>query len=731
MHKQDFDDGPRSGSNDASPGWSSADPTACDREIIHAPGAIQPYGLLLIADRATGCVVAGAGDIEQRLAADWQGRSLTELLGAAVGTQAAALPPGGGGAGTASVAGRDERFHATLRSVDNWLAVELEPLDEDTGSAASRLAALDAIGATCERAVDFQALCQTAVAAFRQLTGFDQVLLYRFHDDAAGSVIAENQDAELASFLNHHFPAADIPKQARALYVRNRIRQIPDIRYTPAVIRPGAQWQSFDMSDIGLRSVSAKHLQYMVNMGFAASASMSVIVDGKLWGLIACHHRTPRQLSYEMRVACTVTAAVLATQIKARDDAETYRQRVRLRSQEDAVVASIGSIATLAGFFADCGSDLCRMLHATGFAAVQGNDVYVSGKCPGEAEIRAIAAWVRPQALIQPLNSNRLSQRFAAAAGFQERASGLLAVTLSTDEPTILMWFRAEQREIIEWAGNPHKMATGPIGELTPRASFAAWEETVCGRAVPWTLPEIEAANRLRRVLLEVRQNRRLRTLNLELSATIADNETLLLQKDFLVKEVHHRVQNSLALVSSFLGIQARAVGSEALSAELAEAQRRLAAVGLVHRRLYSGDQLQTVDLGRYLEDLCIDMTSSMGSDWTGRISFDLAPILVPTDRAVNVGLILTELLINANKYAYAGGAGPIAVGLDQHGNDFQLTVGDHGPGKNRSHEGFGSRMLTAMVKRLAGSSRESDNAPGLLITIIAPVEEPGSAGSA
>ncbi len=725
MDKQDSAETLAGASGEVVGTWTSNDTAACDREFIHAPGAIQPYGMLLIAERGTGRIVAGAGDIETRLGENWLGQSLTGLLGAAAGAQAAEVERGSSAAGGAPVIGRSESFHATFRIVGDHLAAELEPLDEQPGSAANRLAALDAIGVSFEGAADFQALCETAVAAFRQLTGFEQVLLYRFHDDAAGAVIAEDQTPELASFMNHHFPAADIPKQARALYLRNRIRQIPDIRYRPAPIRPGPHWQSFDMSDIGLRSVSLKHLEYMINMGFDASASMSVIVDGKLWGLISCHHRTPRRLSYETRVACTVTASVLATQIKARDDAESYRQRVRLRSQEDAVVASIGGIATLSVFFADCGEDLCRMLHANGFAAVQGDDVYLAGKCPAEADVRAVAAWVRLQALVQPLNTNRLSSQFAIAERFQERASGLLAVTLSTEEPMILMWFRAEQRQIIEWAGNPHKAATGPIGELTPRASFAAWVETVRGRSIPWALPEIEAANRLRRVLFEVRQSRRLRALNLELSATIADNESLLMQKDFLVKEVHHRVQNSLALVSSFLGIQARAVGSETLSAELAEAQRRLAAVGLVHRRLYSGDQLQTVDLGRYLEDLCIDMTSSMGTNWTGRISFDLVPLLVPTDRAVNVGLILTELLINANKYAYTGGAGPIAVGLQQNGSDFQLTVGDRGPGKDRTHQGFGSRMLTAMVKRLAGTIDERDNTPGLLVTVTAPVEQP------
>ena len=367
------------------------------------------------------------------------------------------------------------------------------------------------------------------------------------------------------------------------------------------------------------------------------------------------------------------------------------------------------------------------MFAADGFAAVQGTDIYVAGKCVSASDVRSVLTWVEPHAQLQPFSTNRLGEAFPGGQEMQRLASGLLAVTLASEAPITLLWFRAEQLEVVDWAGNPHKAVEHSDGAvLTPRASFAAWSETVRGKSRPWTPPEIDAANRLSHAILQVWQHRRLRALNQELIATIADNQSLLVEKDFLIKEVHHRVQNSLALVSAFLGIQAQAVGNEALTAELGEAQRRLSAVALVHRRLYSGNKLQTVDLARYLEDLCTDMMSSMGEKWGGLVSFELASVVVPTDRAVNVGLILTELLINAQKYAYSGAPGPIKVELSQQDRVFCLVIADGGTGITRSRKGFGTRMLNAMVKKLAGKIEYASNEPGLRVSVSAAVDEPG-----
>jgi two-component system, chemotaxis family, sensor kinase Cph1 len=697
---------------------------ACDREPIHIPGSIQPHGLLLVAQPASLVVIGGAGDIDSRLGPAWIGRGLGELLGQDVLARLDALPdtaviPLG------PVAGVSERFDAVAHRADGRIVVELEPAPAQTASAVTVLAGLESANRSFERAGNLQELCERAAAAFRLLTGFDRVMVYRFLDDDAGVVLAEDRDPALNSFLNHHFPASDIPRQARALYVRNRVRVIPNVGYTPAPLTSASgDLAALDMSDIALRSVSPVHIQYLKNMGVAASASVSIVRDGVLWGLIACHSQAPRYLPYDVRLACDALAGSLSRQIRALDELEHYRERIRLRALEDVVAARLGTEASLERFFASTGDELREVLAADGFAAVQGDTVYAAGRCPELADIRAIAKWSESRAVAQPFSTHQLAEHLPAAQAYPERASGLLATTMSTEQPTVLLWFRAEQVEVVNWAGNPHKTATAdPNAPLTPRASFDAWSQAVRGRSQPWTLLEIESASRLMRTIFDARQNRRVRDLNRDLTATIADNERLLLQKDFLLKEVSHRTQNSLQLVSSFLSLQAREIGDPVLSAHLGEAQRRLLAVALVHRRLYSDARLETVDLSRYLDDLCTDIGSTMGDSWKGLVDLSLAPIIVSAAKAVKVGLILTELVINANKYAYAGGAGPISIVLEQHRNRLRLIVADKGSGKAGARQGFGSRMVDAMVKGLDGSLEEAPNDPGLRTIVTAPID--------
>ena len=377
----------------------------------------------------------------------------------------------------------------------------------------------------------------------------------------------------------------------------------------------------------------------------------------------------------------------------------------------------------LIGVLREACDDLRRMFAGDGFAIVRGSEVEACGTFPPETDIVDLARWSRTRSVAEPFATNELAGAYRDAAAFRDTGSGLLALPL-IDDGTVLLWFRAELVETIEWAGNPHKaVALGPDEQLTPRASFDSWSQTVRGRAQRWTREEIEAAHRLRRVLHDLHRTDRLRTLNGELQRTLADKDALIAQKDVLVKEVNHRVQNSLQLVAAFLRLQAKAAGAGDVADQLGEAQARLAAVALVHRRLYRDDQVETVDLARYIEELAGDMKVTLGAEWGAAMRLDLAPVLMPTDRAVNLGLILTELVINASKYAYGGAPGPIGIALEQHRSRIRLIVADQGRGKSGTNQGFGSRMMDAMIGGLSGTLDYVDNRPGLRAVVTVPIE--------
>jgi len=694
--------------------------TACDREPIHVSGAVMPHGLLLVADALSLEVVAGAGAIEALFGDDWLGARLDHLLAQDVNALAEAVPIGPGGTILAApVRGHDVALHRT----GQWLLAELEPMGGTVGgSVAETLGWLDAMAAGFERTTTFVALCERAAVAFRALTGFDRVMIYRFLDDESGCVVAEDRAAGLDTFLHHHFPASDIPRQARALYVRNRTRVIPDVDYVPAPLRP-AGFELTDLSDVAIRSVSPIHVEYLRNMGVSASASISIVKDGLLWGLVACHHATPRLLPRATRAAAAALAGGLARQLRAKEEAEAYRERLALRGEEDALRALLLTSDSPFDVVQARAEDVRHAFGADGLALVRGGRATTVGIAPNEAALVALARWLSTRDDTAPLATRELGKDWAEAARAAPIA-GVLGFALGDGDA--LLWLRAERIEEIEWAGNPHKAVPhDPQATLRPRASFESWSEQVRGRARRWTLEQVDGAARLRRLLGEARAAAELRRLNRELERTGAEKDSLLAQKDLLMREVDHRVQNSLQLVSSFLAIQARDAGAGAVADQLLEARSRLSAVALVHRRLYRDDQIEVIDLSRYLGELMQDLRSSLGEEWGRHLTLDLAPVLIPTDRAVSVGLIAAELVINATKYAYPRqNGGAIDVVLEQHGHLLRLIVADRGVGKAAGGDGgFGSRMMTAVVQRIGGTVEFQANDPGTRALLTAPIE--------
>ncbi|QYF86201.1 histidine kinase dimerization/phosphoacceptor domain -containing protein [Brevundimonas sp. PAMC22021] len=690
----------------------------CDREPIHIPQAIQPHGFLLALERGSLLAVEGAGDIEGLTGVRaWQDQPVDLVLGDGLGRKLREMIRGGETGFVDRWRGVNRiDYDVIMHHVGDRTVVEVEQSSQAARLGIELVGRLDTAGAALERAASVQAVCEVAAEAFRKLTGFDRIMIYRFLDDDAGHVVAEAREETSSSFLNHHFPATDIPRQARALYVRNPVRVIPDAAYAPQPLRGGEGRPPLDMSDCGLRSVSPIHLQYLKNMGVRASASVSIVVDDALWGLIACHNERPKLLPYELRVASTTLARNLARQIKARAEAELYRERVRLRRLEDELLAALPAERPLVDGLGQRSQALLNLVAADGVAIVQDGRTQTFGRCPPTDAIDYLDGWVSQQPGLRPVASNSLSAVLPQAAAWTAHASGLLAVRVSSERPLSLLWFRSEIPETIRWAGDPSTaVKSNTRGVLTPRASFEDYTETVRGRARRWDAAAVESAARLRDALLDFSAVSQLRRMNQSLQASLTERDLRLEQQQYLIREVNHRVQNSLTLVSSFLGLQAREQTDRVAAAALQEARQRVRAVSAVHTRLYQDTQSVSVDLARYVDDLIEDLGASTGPEWRDAIETQLAPISVESGRSVTIGLILTELIINSQKYAYDGAVGSVCIQLSEpEAGVLRLSVQDRGRGGHQSGAGFGSMMIQSLVGQLGGTLDYYDRSPGL-----------------
>lgn len=712
------------------PELPSLDLSACDDEPIHLPGSIQPHGLLLVAAEEDSVVVQIAGDPQPFFGQSVEavlGRPLGSLLGAdrtrALAARLASSPEGSPTLlPSISVGAPGMEVDVIGHRRGALRVVELEP-SSPAGSTERVLATMQAALSILEDTDSLPELYAATAREARRLTGFDRVMVYKFLDDGSGCVAGEDRDPELPPLLNHRYPASDIPRQARALYLRNAIRIIPDVNYRPAPLvpplTPGSR-EPLDMSDCVLRSVSPIHVQYLKNMDVAASMSVSIVVDGRLWGLIACHHRTPHRVAYGIRAACRLLAQATAQKLHALEAAALYLERHRMHAGMERLLDGMAGKSSIVEELKSWVTGLVDVVPADGAAVVHMTSATTAGHVPPEAVIQRVADLVLTGD--RTFCTEQLAAVVPDAEAHSAKASGALAIRISEADRLAILWFRAEQIETIKWAGDPHKPAEpgSEPGMLTPRRSFEIWKETVRGHSQPWTAAQVEIAGQLRTRLRDLRHRESIQSLNRALRDALGEKEALLEQKDLLLREIDHRVHNSMQLASSLLMLQTGNTQDASARAALEDARRQLSAVSLVHRRLYRSEEIGTVDLDRYLSDLCKDILSSLGPAWSQMLSLDLVPIRVTADRVVLVGLLLAELVTNAVKYAYAGGPGPIGIKLRRIDRQrATLTVWDRGRGMMQTPgAGFGSKLLGSLASQLGGELHAARTEPGTSVAV-------------
>ena len=494
------------------PGFGAVDLTNCERELIHLAGSIQPHGALLVVREPDLTVLqlsANAGDVLGVAHAELLGRSLRavggdlcERLGQVARSGLLGLPVPI--RGTALVRGEPRGFDGAVHRTPAGLVVELEPAARGDGAEGlpQRLAAavsgVSGAGTVAE-------LCEAVVTHVRALTGYDRVMVYRFDPEGHGEVVAEARDAAREPFLGLHYPASDIPQRARDLYVRNRVRVLADLDYVASPVVPRhspVTGADLDMSLCYLRSMSPLHLQYLRNMGVTATLVASLVREGQLWGLIACHHYSPKRAGYDVRAACELVAEVAATRIPVVEGQAKAQTELLVRALERRLMrAMVESGDWRDALFGEEPSPLLAPLNATGAALLYDGQVLTTGEVPSLGDVHAVARWASEQPGDRPVvhtaSLARVSPRLAPAA---EVASGALAAELSRAEGEYLVWFRKEQVRHVRWAGDPHKPVAvgGEPGDLSPRRSFAAWSQLVRQTSVPWTAVDVATASTIR-----------------------------------------------------------------------------------------------------------------------------------------------------------------------------------------------------------------------------------------
>ncbi len=508
----------------SSPAFGQADMTNCERELIHLAGSIQPHGLLLVLREPQLRIVQASSTAGQLLGLPLDTlllSNLAELNGDVAQGLRALLEEGDlrepqplrCSVGAVTFEGAAHRVSA------DTLVLEMEPvkppLPELPCVAIDGEALLQRLGEAVQRfseAASIGTLTDGVVQCVRDIVGYDRVMVYRFDPDGHGKIIAEARDPRLDTLLGHRYPATDIPQRARELYLRNRVRVLVDVHYQSAPLVPqllpggsAGPTGDLDMSLCYLRSMSPMHLQYLTNMGVTATLVVSLVREGKLWGLIACHHYAPRNLPYAVRAACELLGEAISTRIAAIENYTRAQVAIQVRRLEQRLIEATSTEGDWRLALFRNPRTLLQPLDATGAVLFHDDEVMTCGEVPSTPELRALRGWIEEQPTTAPFSVSAIGVANPALASLTPTASGVLAVRLSTTQPDYLVWLRKEQMQSVTWAGDPKKpiIDNDPL-KLSPRRSFAAWSEIVRGTSAPWTPGDLALAGAFGDALVDI-----------------------------------------------------------------------------------------------------------------------------------------------------------------------------------------------------------------------------------
>ena len=567
-----------------------------------------------------------------------------------------------------------------------------------------------------QQAGDVTAMCDIAVNGIWAMTGFDRVMLYRFEPDFSGVVIAEALGAGAESYIGHRFPAADIPPQARALYTRSLQRIIADVDAPvyPLIPDHARDGRPVDLSLSVTRAVSPIHLQYLRNMGVGASMSVSILRDGKLWGMVACHHPRPHYVDYEIRSAIEMFCRLLSYELALAENHQQQDQTNRAYDLHERLSMLGASGSDPASDLSDLANGINGVIPVDGVAMISDGLYRSDGLSPTEAEFQVLVRHLARSGAGQVYATEHVAAAFPGVIADDRDIGGLLAVPIRRQPAEYVLLLRREVTRTVDWAGPPEKQIT-PDGRLSPRQSFSTWREEVRGHSQAWSVGDLRAAEVLRVTLLKLVLK--------QTSDTSSRDQRRSQQQEVLIAELNHRMRNVFGLINGLIG---RGAENEDVTTEVFadEMRARVGALARAHDGL--------TDITKAVQTVCeviSDEVSAFAGNSTHQLRFSGGDAVVKPSARSTVALVLHELVTNAAKYgALSVPEGEVDVRVFSGArNALHLvwTERNGPPVTAPSRSGFGSTLLArAIPHELDGTANINFDPTGVVAEFCIPPEQ-------
>ncbi|HEY0759768.1 MAG TPA: EAL domain-containing protein [Acidisarcina sp.] len=501
----------------------------CEREPIHTPGTIQPFGVLLVARMIDLRLVYASANAESLIGIPVEkmlGKPLSACLGQELTRQLLYCADGEPLAMCHLVAPLSAdplagSFHLHFRAHNDLVYVEIEPAGPQAG--ADELSTRTQIIMNSLRSAEsLPLLLSEAARHLRSLTGYDRVMVYQFVRDGHGYVVAEDCAREMTPFLDLHYPASDIPSQAKAVYLLQRIRVVPNTTYEPVPIMVAstadamvdpildaslAGLEPLDLTYCGLRSPSPTHLEFTRNMGAGATMGLSLVVNHQLWGLVICHHREPRLPSPAMRGCCDLLGQIVSSLIGQRIECDTHAQAREAQKSLMEISASLRSGSSVLQCLVENEQRVLSLVAAGGAIICFDGRQQCIGKTPPQQAAEQLMAALRTVALDKVVVYDTAWEMVPDVADVRQQASGVLLMSTLMEPFEGITWFRPEVTATLRWGGDPERPAEidSITGRLTPRKCFDVWETSFQGHSLPWQDSDIDAAVSLKGIISKFR----------------------------------------------------------------------------------------------------------------------------------------------------------------------------------------------------------------------------------